>query len=294
MKASWPHNRDVFTFTVAELFIATLIALIGAVLAERLGKNVRAVPVGLLVGALLGLLVAQAAVKVATPAAGGQPPVGQGTTAGTPPASPTGGPTTSRTATTSTTKSTPKSTPKSTTKSQAAPVRTASAPARAAAAPGGTPTTTWLIDASTSDASDATPVTGKVIRRFWHYPGTFGDVAKRGSYATAAETVGRDCGNPYVRYILDGVPSGTYSVSVYIPDLGNLSDEVEVGTRVVNQAAARGQWVHVGDLQAKQSVPSSYGFDLATNQTFHPDNPSGCKQTGRQVAFGPAKFTRKG
>jgi len=149
----------------------------------------------------------------------------------------------------------------------------------------------WLVDATTSDESEAQPVPGKVLSRFWHYEGTFGDVVMKGTYATAPETRGRDCGNPYVRYLVDGLPEGTYNLQTYVPDVDSLAGQVVFGAKAFDQSAFRDQWVDLGSASTTVSLPGSQSIEVSASQSFSGDDPQGCEKTGRRVAFGPVRFT---
>lgn len=290
--------------------LAAMVALVTGLVAERLGKRFAGISLIALSVAALVIVAGQAiletrskqhlldssrptSTRTSSPGTGGALPIPTGAHPSALPSKPPPSsklPSPSTSARTSTSTSTRTSTTSST-RASATPTRVQGVTGQIRRPP--TPSlNSWVVDARTSDAGEASSTGPNVDLRFWHYPGNYGDVVFHGSYATTPETVtGNNCGNAYVHYFLGGVPAGTYSVSALIPDISNLSAAVDYGSLTVNQAMNRGLWVDLGTQRAIGTQAGGYTLQTEVTEHYVASTIDGCKQTGKHVAFGPVKFT---
>lgn len=273
----------MFSLTFADLALAAIAGIIGAVIAERVTRRAQAVPFGLLLGMLVGVLVAQSLITSTAPEAVV--------------AIPSSAPDVTRGSSSVATEPEPNPSDRSHVN------QTAASPSAGVSPSSWEPTgdlLQWEVSALSSDAGDGDPRGPEPKLRFWHYEGTYGDVQVIGDYAIAPETLGADCGNPYVSYLVAGVPKGTYDVLVFTPDLPNLSTSVEYGAVNLgppgqwsavsfDQTQNRGQWVKLGTVPAYEILPGYYDLEVTVRQKWLDTEP-GCGLTGRDVAFGPIRF----
>jgi len=272
------------TLTFLDLALAAIAGIIGGLVVERVTHKVKAIPLGVLAGALIGVLVAQAVVQAGATTSS-QPPA----TAESPPAH----------VTDSSTSEVAHSNPSIMSSPTASPLIVATDTGQSVttdattSAPEGTESGPNVIRISaTSDQTAEASSTGPGLDlRFWHYPGTLGDVEIHGDFALADETItGTDCGNPYVSYFAGGVAPGTYLIRVYIPDIDNLSRSVDYGFAVLDQDIHRGQWVEIGQQDADTTPAGGHTLGLSVKQQYEPAAGTGCVPTGRHIAFGAVEF----
>lgn len=268
------------SLTLADLVLAAVAAIIGGIIAQRATKRVETIPLGMLVGVLAGVLIAQTLVRGASSG---------GSTESSPLTAEESRP--SPTAPSPTPASTPIPASSSTASTAPNPItpRVQTSPPT----PVQQDRLAWTVSALSSDAGDGDPRGAEPKLRFWHYEGTYGDVEKLGDYAVAPETVGTDCGNPYVFYLVAGVPAGEYTIRSFVPDVPNLSTSVEYGvnqsTIIVNQAERRGEWVELGTISSTEDLPGYFSLMARVQQTWNQEK-TGCELNGRTVAFGPVEF----
>lgn len=129
--------------------------------------------------------------------------------------------------------------------------------------------------------------------RFWAYGGAsvIGDVrfangGYTGRYGWAPVAIGKDCSVPYVRFIFGGIATGSYEVSVHVPDVPGLAHQVEMGGQVVDQAAHRGEWLRLSTEAVTKDVDGGTSFELEMSQSASSfGEQPGCSAGTEHIAF---------
>ncbi|MEU5552032.1 hypothetical protein ABZ738_19875 [Micromonospora sp. NPDC047793] len=179
--------------------------------------------------------------------------------------------------------------------SSAAPRPSSGTPNRpdgsASATPGHT-RTEYVVSVNSSTTGTMPEHPSSPTYRYWYYKSAndvIGEIryepsgGATGRWGWVPVAVGRDCTVPYVMFSLTGLPKGTYEVSVHVPDVPNLADQVEYGETIVDQAANRGSWVSLG----RQKVTDDNREIGVTQSQPHASfgESSGCRRSEQRIAY---------